>query len=156
MARITANDLKRWVETKSRDCQARLPELARRLVRASSPTASGVDVPAGDSVVLGGWDGRVDASQGGTNVPFGSSGWEIGSEKGVKGKADEDYEKRSQKPGRSSPWRIYVCLRHPSAWSKKRTWERDCKAKGVWRDVLALDGEELARISQTRMRDLRF
>ena len=32
--KITANHMKNWVETRARDCQERMPELVRRLVRA--------------------------------------------------------------------------------------------------------------------------
>ena len=51
--------------------------------------------------VLGGWDGVTVADVGSTFVPEGATGWELGATSTVKGKADEDYEKRTSDPGES-------------------------------------------------------
>lgn len=143
MPRITANDLQNWAQARSRDCQERLPELVRRLVRASCPKAARVDFPAGDSVVIGGWDGLVDTPEAGINVSAGGSGWELGTDRDIKGKADDEYGKRAQAPGELNPAESTFVFVTPRRWRNKRTWERDRKAESAWRDVRALDAEDL-------------
>jgi hypothetical protein len=143
MPRITANDLQNWAQARSRDCQEWLPELMRRLVRASCPNAARVGFPAGDSVVLGGWDGLVDTPEAGINVSPGGSGWEIGTDRDIKGKVDDEYGKRTQAPGELNPAESAFVFVTPRRWRNKRIWERDRKAEGAWRDVRALDAEDL-------------
>jgi hypothetical protein len=143
MPRITATDLQTWAQTRSRDCQERLPELVRRLVRASCPKTARVDFPAGDSVLIGGWDGLVDTPEAGINVSADVSGWEIGTGTDIGGKADGDYGKRTRDPGELAPAKSTFVFVTPRRWRNKRNWERDRKAEGVWRDVRALDAEDL-------------
>src|SRR5262245_8905295 len=82
-----------WADTK--EAQHTLPRLVRRLVRATVPSLTVLNFPAGEQVHRPGFDGDVEAPHGNRFVPAGVSGWEMGVEKNPKGKADEDFEKRT-------------------------------------------------------------
>jgi len=60
MASITlvdARDFERWAN--SRRAQEQLPGLIRRLIHATTSTATPIGLPAGDAVQQGGYDGIV-------------------------------------------------------------------------------------------------
>src|SRR4051794_416187 len=98
-----ATDLASWANRL--DAQAQLPRLLRRLVLATVERTIGVSFRAGEGVQLGGWDGLVSIEAGNAFVPDGVSSWELGTNRDVKGKADEDYDKRSGDPGDLDPSR---------------------------------------------------
>ena len=91
---IDATDLNQWAER--REAQGKLPLLVRRLVRATVTGLTRLEFAADEGVQLGGWDGISVADVGNAFVPSGTAGWELGVKSGVKGKADEDFEKRSE------------------------------------------------------------
>lgn len=92
-----ANHLEHWADDRS--AQDFLPRLVRQLIHGLTDSLQRIVFPAGSSVQLGGWDGIVESSQGNEFVPPGVSGWELSTQKkGKKGKADDDYEKRSEDP----------------------------------------------------------
>lgn len=94
MRRITSTDLSNWALT--RDCQEHLPLLIRKLVRASPVNILKMLIPAGDNVILPGYDGTVEVVDGTEYVPSGKSIWEMGSGKDFKNKAERDFKKRSK------------------------------------------------------------
>ena len=93
---INTTDLNSWANR--RESQSKLPHLLRRLIRATTPNLQKLNFPADESVQLGGWDGIVAVEVGNDLVPNGISGWELGTNQAVKGKADDDYEKRTANP----------------------------------------------------------
>jgi hypothetical protein len=134
-----------------RDAQELLPQVLRRLVHATVPTATRVAFAAGEGVLLGGWDGVVVCETGNAYVPAGTSGWEAGTDKNVKGKADRDYNKRTDDPptpgatgslglDRSTASFVFVT---PRRWKGKDDWRTARQADGVWREVRAYDAEDL-------------
>src|ERR687892_546468 len=90
---VDATDLLLWATR--RDAQATLPQLLRRLVLTGEARVERIDFRAGEGVQLEGWDGLVEAGPGSAFVPDGVSGWEIGTNRAVKDKADGDYATRS-------------------------------------------------------------
>ncbi|HTT62682.1 MAG TPA: hypothetical protein VMG35_12595 [Bryobacteraceae bacterium] len=67
---VTAQDLQSWAARL--DAESRLPELVRRLVRATVDAPQKVAFPSGESVQTGGWDGIVLTTSGNDYVPDGS------------------------------------------------------------------------------------
>src|SRR5689334_5566034 len=122
---IDARDLERWAS--SRTAQEQLPALVRRLVHATTKTATHVGLPAGDAVQQGGYDGVVVLDEAHPVVPNGTSVWEFGVSSRSRAKADEDYEKRKKSQpisnvGRIEPSDTTFVFVTPRRWSAKAEW----------------------------------
>ena len=89
--RITATHIEVWSNT--RDAQAQLPLLVRRLIQTMS-SITVLAMPAGDSINEPGWDGVTDTSEGNPWVPLGPACWEMGCNSQPQAKASDDFAKR--------------------------------------------------------------
>jgi hypothetical protein len=138
---VDATDLNLWANR--RDTQAQLPQLLRRLIHATLLQPQRVGFPAGDSVQMGGWDGIVNAPEGNSFVPNGYSVWELGVNKDIKGKADDDYDKRVKNPLGVVPAETIFVFVTPRRWANKDEWERNKKSEGIWGSVRAYDADDL-------------
>ncbi|NYZ20488.1 ATP-binding protein [Azospirillum oleiclasticum] len=138
MAEIALNHITRWAGEK--DSQDGLPELVHRLIR-ETPGIRRLYLPTGDATRYRGWDGLATAVEGGGNIrlPAGESAWEMGVTADIKGKADEDYDKRSTAP---LPDTTFVFVT-PRQWPGGKAWADARRAEGLWRDVRVLDGGDL-------------
>jgi len=138
---LDASHLDRWADDP--EAKELLPRLVRQLVYGLTDDLQRVDFPAGSSVPLGGWDGIVETLQGNDLVPVDISGWEVSTRKDIKRKADEDYKNRCEKPeGLDLADTTFVFVT-PRRWGGKRKWERERRKEEKWRDVRALDAEDL-------------
>lgn len=138
MKRITSNDLSNWAPT--RDCQEHLPLLVRKLIRASAVNVQRLLIPAGDNVILPGFDGTVELIDGNDYLPAGHSVWEIGSGKDFKEKAEKDFTKRSSAIDKAEAANNSFVFVTPYIWSNKEEWTREKKATRIWKNVLVIDG----------------
>ena len=123
--------------------KADLPDLVRRLIWASCPDLVFVDVPGGEAIYLRGYDGIVEASMGNRFVPEGTSAWELSTESDVTGKANEDYNKRTNDPLNIDPVDTAFVFLTSRRWNQIREWI-DAKSVGPWREVRAIDAGQLA------------
>jgi hypothetical protein len=139
---VDATDLKQWAER--RTAQETLPEIVRRLVYATAPSASRITFRAGEGVQLGGWDGLVSAERPTPFVPGGDSGWELGVEKRVRGKAVSDFEARRDGGGVLRPDAAAFVFVTPQRFRDKVTWAADAARDSAWREVRAYDADDLA------------
>ena len=138
----TALDLERWAD--SLDARGRLPQLVRRLVRATGkdlrwPT----EFPALEQVQRPGWDGVVEAGSGTSFVPEGVSVWEMGVDQVPQTKANKDFDKRTADSlglDRSRTTYVFVT---PRKWTKKADWSRERAGVGGWKEVRAYDSASL-------------
>jgi len=141
MRLIDRKDIERWAE--QFDAKGNFPLLISRLIRATAPKDTYVDFPSGNAVFIGGWDGIVKSSIGDGFVPEGISLWELGTEPRSKGKADEDYKKRTENPDG------YVCADctfvfvTPHFWNKKDKWRLEKLGEGKWKDIKVYDSSIL-------------
>jgi len=138
---VTALDLERWADTLN--ARATLPQLIRRLIRATGKDIGPIEFPAQEQVQRPGWDGIVEASQADAFVPAGTSGWEMGVEKNPQKKAEEDFAKRAKAPhglDRKETTFVFVT---PRKWQKKAEWRRAKAALQVWEDVRVYDSASL-------------
>lgn len=141
MITFDAADLAHWAG--GPNCQHQLPDLMRRLIRATVENNVPVDFPGGSSVNIGGWDGQITVDKGNAWVPPGDSGWELGCQKNAKKKADTDYQKRSNEPlGVDLADTTFVFVT-PRRWPGKKKWSQERRAEQRWRDVRALDADDL-------------
>ena len=99
----------------------------------------------GDSVAMQGWDGETNVEVASPIIPVGPAGWELGTDKQPKGKADHDYEQRIKDPLHFVPAEttfVFVTLRR---WAKKAEWQKAKKAEGIWKDVRVIDAVDLVQ-----------
>ena len=128
---------------------------ARDLIRIDCPTAEGTGRPDFDVV--------VETRQGTAWVPAGRSGWEVSTSTDVARNANTNYRNRRSE-ARSDANEITYAYLTPRAWPEtkaaqpttpgpagtrpsrqqaKRRWQQQCSEEGHWRDVRALDVDDL-------------
>ena len=145
---IDATHLSQWGER--RDGQSGLPEVLRRLIYAAVGPAATVVFPSDDSVQFPGWDGVCTVRAGTGFIPEGTSVWEIGAQRnGIKSKADSDYDKRCADPIGVDPAQTTFVFVTPQRFPSKAAWVAAKRADGIWRDVRAIDGDDLVHWLET-------
>lgn len=138
---INSTDLQIWASR--RDSQGKLPKLIRRLIRATVPDIRRLHFRTDEGVQIGGWDGIVEARTGNDFVPDGTSGWELGVDRNVKSKADEDYEKRTDDPAEVDPATSTFIFVTPRRWGGKERWIKNKVKEGKWLDVRSYDADDI-------------
>src|SRR5262249_47003561 len=138
---ISATDLVQW--SQRRDAQETLPELVRRLVFVTVDGPSRVAFRAGEGVQLPGADGRGSTPHGNAFVPQGDSVWEMGTSADPAGKAQADYDNRLANLGDIDPASTSFVFVTSRRWPKKDEWANDRAREGKWREVRALDADDL-------------
>lgn len=139
---IKAVDIETWVE-RNVSARTRLSVLLRMLANSTGQGITKIDFPGNDDAERPGWDGFIDASQATPWIPIGQSGWEFGTEKNIKRKADGDIAKSvigNSKAERDQTTFVFVTPRH---WPGKGAWAQANKAMGQWKDVRAYDSSNL-------------
>jgi hypothetical protein len=125
------------------DARAHLPHLLRRLIQRSTPDLQRLAIRTGEGIQLAGWDGITESENGSMYVPMGVAAWEFGTNNAVAAKANSDYEKRTNDPdGIDQSETSYVFVT-PRRWSGKDDWVRARQAERVWKNVHALDADDL-------------
>ena len=137
----TATEIAAWAN--KRETQALVPILLRRLIHGSLSRVTMIGFPGGDSVQLGGFDGTLQVEVGNAWVPDGKSLWESGCNKGVKHKADSDYEKRTKKVRRPDRLQSTFVFVTPRRWTSKDMWAVGRRSERKWKDVRCLDADDL-------------
>ena len=141
MIAFDAAEIDHWADQP--DATHQLPELIRRLVLATCPTLSRIDMPSGSSVWRPGWDGQLDVRDGNAWVPQGSSAWEMGCAPRPIEKANSDYEKRTANPGAVETNKTEFVFITPRRWPGKETWASARRQEGAWTDIRTLDANDL-------------
>src|SRR5258708_39489367 len=91
---VRARHLEDWAGTLN--ARHTLPQLVRRLIRATGEGSIRLEAPAGEQTQRPGWDGLVEASAHAEFVPQGVSAWEMGVDKDSRKKAEADFAKRQK------------------------------------------------------------
>ena len=141
MIQLDSSDFTHWADGPNAHHQ--LPQLLRRLVMATLPMPSLIDIPGGSSVVLSGWDGLLEVEAGNAWAPGGVSAWELSCEKNPQRKATHDYDKRTADPKHVDVSCTSFVFVTPRTWGGKREWAKERKEKGPWADVRVLDADDL-------------
>lgn len=144
---IDASDLNSW--SNRNDAAAQLPQLLRKLITGTVSAIRYISFRSGDGVAIGGWDGRLETHTGNAFAPDGQSVWELGTGKVIKGKADDDYEKRKSDPLGYAPSETTFVFVTSRQWGGKDDWVAAHKAEGFWKDVRAYDADDLATWLET-------
>lgn len=140
--RVTANDIKNWTDIEKRRAEEILPLLVKKLIHASSQPIS-IDFPSGNAVATPGWDGTLEVETGNEFIPAGKSGWEFGTDSAVKGKADDDFDKRSNNPTPLSMRDTTFVFVTSRPWTKYKNWVENKKLLGTWKDVKGINAQGL-------------
>lgn len=139
---VTANDIKNWTATNKRRAEEILPLLIKKLILVSCKPKR-IIFSSGDAVSGGGWDGILEVDSGNEFVPDGKSGWEIGTDYAVKGKADGDYNKRLIKPDPFELEETTFVFVTSRVWTKCDFWVRGKQTEKKWKDVKGINAEAL-------------
>jgi hypothetical protein len=148
---ITALDLDAWAKTSQ--AKLMLPELVRRLVRATVPPEhlKKFDFPSYGEIHRPGYDGTTLVTTGTPFVPDGIGLWELRCEvRNVKKKAESDYETRVKeheekvKAGSAEDIQqaTYIAVT-PLDWHRPEKWEEEKTAEKKFKEVRAYDSNRL-------------
>jgi transcriptional regulator with XRE-family HTH domain len=142
---IEATDLHQWAARN--DAKQYFPQLIERLIQATTNYGSKrLLFRSGDSVQQAGWDGICDQDMDATSawLPMGTSGWELGVQaRGIKKKANDDYEKRVEDPEGLDLRKTTFVFATPQRWQQGAQWAREKSAENRWKKVLVWDADEL-------------
>ncbi len=139
---VTANDIRNWTATNKRMAEEKLPLLVKKLILASCKPTN-IEFSSGDAISISGWDGILEVDIGNEFIPAGKSGWEIGTDSKVKGKADRDYNKRSKKPDPFDLDETTFVFVTSRLWTKCDNWVRIKQATQKWKNIKGIDAKVL-------------
>jgi len=114
---IDGTDLVQWADR--RDSQSRFPEVVRQLILATVDNLRRVVFRAGEGVQFPGWDGYVEAPQGTVYVPQGISCWDLGTDRNIARKANQEYTDRTANPLGINPADATFIFATPRRWADK-------------------------------------
>ncbi len=137
----TRHDITVWAQRV--DAPPDLPRLVRRLIDQTNDQVVELQMRADEGVRLQGYDGFSRALRGTPFVPEGPAAWEMGTSEDPKGKADDDYAKRTEDPlgvKREETTFVFVT---PRSWPGKTDWANEKRAEGLWANVTALDVDDI-------------
>ncbi|MCY2991151.1 MAG: helix-turn-helix transcriptional regulator [Planctomycetota bacterium] len=138
---VKARDLEQWSPT--RDAQAGLPTLIRKLIYASTEPPARIEVPGGEGIQRHGWDGVVEAPTKCPFVPAGISGWEISVEQRPADKAERAFKARKKGPLGLPPSEVTFVFVTSRKWDGKQKWRDEKRELGKWRSVEVYDSSDL-------------
>ena len=144
MIEYDPRDIERWADQNVTSAFHRFPVLIRRLILATVPTTSFIDMPHGSAVWAAGWDGLLEVEEGKAWVPSGTSAWEFSVGGDPNAKAQENYSKRTTNPMGVDPCNATFIFVTPHVWKKKKEWAENRQEEGSWRQVHAFDATDLA------------
>lgn len=138
---ITTQHLKQWADTIG--SRSALSQLISDLIRASASDISSIRFPTGAASQMRGWDGHLVSLGVPPYVPAGESGWEFGTDKDVRNKANGDYATRTAAPGSINQAAATFVFVSPREWADAETWAAEKQTEGKWKDVKVVDGVAL-------------
>jgi hypothetical protein len=144
---VNAFAIRRWADQIT--ARYTLPQILRRLVFATVKDLKALDFPAHESAQRSGFDGEINCGKGNAWVPDGLSVWEMGVNQDVKGKADDDYDKRTKEILEDVRLRTTYVALTPRHWEHKSTWAEEHRKKGQWKDIRTYDADDLEQWAET-------
>lgn len=143
---ITATQLNQWAD--KIESRSLLPELVKKLIYASKHGLTDVDIPTGEQIQHPGWDGVVvSKSESNDNevfLPNGTCLIEMGTNKDIKVKAEDDYRKRCNDSHGYNKKKCAFVFITPRDWAQGRDWEKEKSNTGEWKCVKVITATILA------------
>lgn len=140
--RIDRKNIEHWAEATHSDLH--LPYLISKLINSTAPLGAFIRIPCGTGTSLPGWDGIVESEEARSFIPRGTSLWEFGTDQDIKGKADDDYDKRTNDSLGYTPSECTYIFVTPRLWSKKDKWLKAKKEEKKWKEIRVYDAVDLA------------
>jgi hypothetical protein len=137
---VTALDLDQWSDSLA--AQTTLPTLVRRLILATTPVIE-ITMRGREGALLPGWDGIIQTDAADAHVPLGTSGWELGTSKEPRDKAQSDWRHRTEDPLGLDPATTTFVAVTSRIWRDRDSWRDDRRHDGPWVDVRAYDADDL-------------
>ena len=140
---VTALDLDQWCEV--RESKFMLPAIVRQLVLATASVTE-IDMGAREAVQQHGWDGLVTSTtRDDPHVPLGASGWELGTGRDPRKKAQSDIRDRTKDPQGVDPAVTTFVAVTARIWEEKekKSWRDARRRERKWADVRAYDARDL-------------
>jgi hypothetical protein len=137
---VTALDLDQWSESLA--AKSTLPVLVRRLILATA-SVSEITMRGHEGVTLPGWDGLVRSDVDDPHVPRGASGWELGTSRDPRSKAQSDIHDRNLDPQGVDPATTTFVAMTSRLWRDRDAWRSARRADSPWADVRAYDADDL-------------
>jgi transcriptional regulator with XRE-family HTH domain len=122
------------------------PDLMRRLLLAKYGYGTHLRFPASGAIQLKGWDAQTNVPSRDALIPSGQAGWEFGVNRGIREKADSDYENRVRAAPATELSSMTFVFATPRYWGAKDDWAAKRRAEGIFRDVRVIDGVDLAQL----------
>lgn len=141
---IESTDLKQWADTfRSKFV---LQEYIQKLILSTAKLNSitCIDFPSKDDVNTRGLDGELESTDGTIYIPKGHTIWEISEAKGIKEKADSDFEKRTKNPNGYNPTECFFIFVTAREYNARNEWENEKNGLNAWIDVRFYDALKLA------------
>lgn len=145
---ITARHIEQWADG-NHEARRDLPVLLRNLIHATGRELHQVDFPGYDNAERKGWDGWVEAAAATPWIPDGPSGWEFGTSKDPRAKANSDYAARLKSAPAAERVGITFIFVTPRNWPGKDKWLEDKSAANDWKAVRAFDASDLEQWLET-------
>ena len=139
---IEARRIHNWAEG-NLDARRLLPVLLRKLVHSTGDDLRRVDFPGYDNAERPGWDGWIEAGAATPWVPEGKSGWEFGTNRDPRRKAERDYAARLASVSPTERVECTFVFVTPRNWPGKGEWAGRKRDTGGWKEVRALDASDL-------------
>ena len=139
---IKARQIHVWAEG-NLEARDHLPVLLRKLVHSTGHDLRQVDFPGYDNAQRKGWDGLLEAGAATPWIPEGKSGWEFGTNKDPRTKAEGDYAARLASISPTERAGCTFIFVTPRNWHGKTDWAENKNAAGDWKAVRALDASDL-------------
>lgn len=139
---INANSIEHWAN-QSISARTRLSVLLRTLVLSTNNNITKIDFPGNDDAQRPGWDGYIETTSPTPWIPEGRSGWEFGTNVGIKQKADSDFAKSIEAHSAEERAKITFIFVTPRRWAGKVRWIAAQQKKQVWKEVRAYDSSDL-------------
>lgn len=137
----TVTDLEAWAD--SRNAQAELPRLVRKLIHETGREVSLLSMRAGESVALGGWDGLTASGSDHPWIPQGRAVWEMGVSRVPATKARNDLTKRTESLDEGEPGDSTFVFVTPRRWEGKHPWAARHSSETPWKEIRVIDGDDL-------------
>ena len=139
---IKAKHIEEWAE-KNIDARQKLAVLLRKLIHSTGDELQQVDFPGHDNAQRRGWDGWIVSGAATPWIPEGKSGWEFGTNRNPKRKAENDYAARTASVSTADRADCTFVFVTPRDWLGKTEWAKTKEEEGSWKHVRAYDASDL-------------
>ena len=143
ISKLFANDIEEYF-IKHINARSELSVFLRLLIHSTKKEGIvSIDFPGNDDSQRSGWDGFLNVKNCTAWIPDGVSGWEFGTNKNIKSKADKDYKKSLDENDIENRKNITFVFVTPKRWPGKNKWVEAKKALQEWKDVRVYDSSDL-------------